>query len=410
MNTINTSLISPSNASRAMMENRQIEQNGGSVPLEKPSVESAIERVKGQTGIASGHLAPFQRLAAEHNTIIGVRAVEPVATGLIEAGHPTKDFHIKGKSADWGPQAGLICVDQALSKLEKFAENNPQKIAKANEQTTGSIQDGSAVSVPLTVSSNRLNDLLKLGKIDQLQAETPHGVIRFSAQGPSHQMYAFEGKRQSPLDNNFQITHQGKPVEVLAKTEGGKALTADYDLYLIGPHLSDLGPQDKLPVPDIAHSVFKERIDGYKQRSADPNQYEAPHELREDYESAGRFYQKEDSNIGNATSRIANMIPAINEALVGNGEWVVHHNADSGSPATDVAANYPVTFFLPAKLGRFDEVSIINDGKEMAELIRTAKDSGYHMPLNPLWEKEVVNVRRPAFSEAQARLSSSRTA
>lgn len=410
MNTINTSLISPSNASRAMMENRQIEQNGGSIPLEKPSVESAIERVKGQTGIASGHLAPFQRLAAEHNTIIGVRAVEPVATGLIEAGHPTKDFHIKGKSADWGPQAGLICVDQALSKLEKFAENNPQKIAKANEQTTGSIQDGSAVSVPLTVSSNRLNDLLKLGKIDQLQAETPHGVIRFSAQGPSHQMYAFEGKRQSPLDNNFQITHQGKPVEVLAKTEGGKALTADYDLYLIGPHLSDLGPQDKLPVPDIAHSVFKERIDGYKQRSADPNQYEAPHELREDYESAGRFYQKEDSNIGNATSRIANMIPAINEALVGNGEWVVHHNADSGSPATDVAANYPVTFFLPAKLGRFDEVSIINDGKEMAELIRTAKDNGYHMPLNPLWEKEVVNVRRPAFSEAQARLSSSRTA
>lgn len=410
MNTINTSLISPSNASRAMMENRQIEQNGGSIPLEKPSVESAIERVKGQTGIASGHLAPFQRLAAEHNTIIGVRAVEPVATGLIEAGHPTKDFHIKGKSADWGPQAGLICVDQALSKLEKFAENNPQKIAKANEQTTGSIQDGSAVSVPLTVSSNRLNDLLKLGKIDQLQAETPHGVIRFSAKGPSHQMYAFEGKRQSPLDNNFQITHQGKPVEVLAKTEGGKALTADYDLYLIGPHLSDLGPQDKLPVPDIAHSVFKERIDGYKQRSADPNQYEAPHELREDYESAGRFYQKEDSNIGNATSRIANMIPAINEALVGNGEWVVHHNADSGSPATDVAANYPVTFFLPAKLGRFDEVSIINDGKEMAELIRTAKDNGYHMPLNPLWEKEVVNVRRPAFSEAQARLSSSRTA
>lgn len=410
MNTINTSLISPSNASRAMMESRQIEQNGGSVPLEKPSVESAIERVKGQTGIASGHLAPFQRLAAEHNTIIGVRAVEPVATGLIEAGHPTKDFHIKGKSADWGPQAGLICVDQTLSKLEKFAENNPQKIAKANEQTTGSIQDGSAVSVPLTVSSNRLNDLLKLGKIDQLQAETPHGVIRFSAQGPSHQMYAFEGKRQSPLDNNFQITHQGKPVEVLAKTEGGKALTADYDLYLIGPHLSDLGPQDKLPVPDIAHSVFKERIDGYKQRSADPNQYEAPHELREDYESAGRFYQKEDSNIGNATLRIANMIPAINEALVGNGEWVVHHNADSGSPATDVAANYPVTFFLPAKLGRFDEVSIISDGKEMAELIRTAKDSGYHMPLNPLWEKEVVNVRRPAFSEAQARLSSSRTA
>lgn len=410
MNTINTSVISPSSASRAMLENRQMEQGAGSGPLQKRSLESAIERVKGQTGIASGHLAPFQRLATAYNTIIGVRAVEPVATGLIEAGHPTKDFHIKGKSADWGPQAGLICVDQGLSKLEKFSETDPQKIAKASEQTTSCIQDGYAVSVPLAVSSNRLNDLLKLGKIDQLQPETRDGVIRFNAQGPSHKIYAFEGKRQSPLDNDFQITHQGKPVEVLAKTEGGKALTADYDLHLIGPYMSDFGQQDKLPVPDVAQSVFKKRVDTYKQRSADPNQYKVPNELREDYESADRFYQKEDSNIGNATSRIANMIPAINEALVGKGERVVHHSTDSGSPVADVAANYPVTFFLPAKLGRFDEIAIINDSKEMAELIRTAKDSGYHMPLNPLWEKEVVNVRRPAFSEAQARLSSSRTA
>ncbi len=408
MNSINnTSAISPSGISAQTLGNPPIEQGARSAHSAQLSVEAAVERVKGQTGIASSHLAPLQGLAAAYNSIIGVRAVEPVATGLIEAGHPTKDFHIKGKSADWGPQAGLICVDQAFSKLEKIAENNPDKIAHANEQTLSCIRDGHAVAVPLTVSSKRLNDLLKLGKITQLQPENPRGLIHFTAQGPSHQPYVFEGKRQSPLNDTYQITHQGKAIEVLAKNEGGKALTADYDLHLIGPHLSDLGPQDKLPVPDIAHSVFKERINGYKQRSADPNGYKIPEELRADFESTAHFYQNEDSNIGNATSRIANMIPAINEALVGKGEWVVHHNADSGSPATDVAANYPVTFFLPAKLGLFDEVCVINDSTEMAKLILTAKDSGYHMPLNPLWEKEVVKVRRSDFSNAQARLSAS---
>lgn len=99
------------------------------------------------------------------------------------------------------------------------------------------------------------------------------------------------------------------------------------------------------------------------------------------------------------------MIGLINQKLVGEGERVVHHNADSGSPATEVAANYPTTFFLPAKLGRFDEISIIHDSREMAELIKTAKDSGYHVPLNPLWEKEVTNVRRSAFTQAKNSLA-----
>ncbi|WP_242522221.1 hypothetical protein [Pseudomonas orientalis] len=95
------------------------------------------------------------------------------------------------------------------------------------------------------------------------------------------------------------------------------------------------------------------------------------------------------------------MINIINRKLVGDAEQVVHHSADSGNPFTDVSANYPVTFFLPAKLGRFDEISIICDAREMAEFINTAKDSGYHLPLNPLWEKEVVEVRRPDFIRAQ---------
>ena len=207
------------------------------------------------------------------------------------------------------------------------------------------------------------------------------------------------------VEGVYLISQQGKPLEVLAKTPEGKPLTADYDLHLIGPHISDLGPQDNLPVPDVAHDVFKARVNGYSDRATDSRPRNLAPELRQDYASAASFYRKEDPDIGNATSRIATMIPVINAALVGGGERVVHHNADSGSPASEPAANYPATFFLPARLGAFDEICVIENCQQMTELIQQAKNSGYYMPLNPLWEPEVTSLRRSDFTNAQRLLN-----
>ncbi|MDQ0739293.1 anthrax toxin-like adenylyl cyclase domain-containing protein [Pseudomonas sp. W4I3] len=364
-------------------------------------LRTLVEQVKQHTGIVSSHLAPLQQIAVATNSIIGIRPVERVATGLIEAGHPTKDFHIKGKSANWGPQAGLICTDQAFSKLEQAAQTSPEKLAKANAQILDCIAHGHAIPIPLEVSRHRIDELVKLGQITEVAADKTDGTLQLSARGPSQQSYTFDARPVSPGHDNFLITHKGKALEVLAKQAEGKALTADYDLHMIAPHLSDVGVQDKLPVPDVAHSVFKDRVGRYQQ---------VPQELTADFKSAAHFYRKENPDLGNITPRIEGMIGIINQKLVGDGERVVHHNADSGSPATEVAANYPATFFLPSKLGRFDEISIIHDSREMAELIKTAKDSGYHVPLNPLWEKEVVNIRRSDFTLAQQRLSGSRHA
>ncbi|WP_411566473.1 anthrax toxin-like adenylyl cyclase domain-containing protein [Pseudomonas orientalis] len=398
MKTTILSVTSPSSSSLEALQRNQsrfdnrVAGDAGNLPPD------LLERVKEQTGIVSSHLEPLQRIAVTTNSIIGIRPVESVATGLIEAGHPTKDFHIKGKSANWGPQAGLICTDQALSKLESAPE---EKVAKANAQILDCVEQRHAVPIPLKLSRHRLDELVNLGHITDLSAKGADGTVQLSARGPSGQRYTFQARPGSPADDTYLITHQGKPVEVLAKQAEGKPLTADYDLHMVAPHLSDFGPQDKLPVPDVAHSVFKERVNRYRQ---------VPQELRADFASAASFYQKEHPHLGNATPRLEQMIGIINQELVGDAERVVHHNADSGSPATEVTANYPATFFLPAKLGRFDEISIIHDSKEMAELIKTAKDSGYHVPLNPLWEKELVNIRRSDFTEAKHNLSKSRYA
>lgn len=388
MKTRSLSVTSPSALSMEALHRKQsLQKNAGAGEFDSLH-PPLIERVKEQTGIVSSHLEPLQQIAATTNSIIGIRPVESVATGLIEAGHPTKDFHIKGKSANWGPQAGLICSDQALSKLESA----PEKVAKANAQILDCVEQGHAVPIPLKLSRGRLNELVKLGAITELSAKDANGTLHLSAQGPSGQRYTFQARSAAPAADTYLITHQDKPLEVLAKQAEGKPLTADYDLHMVAPHLSDFWPQDKLPVPDVAHSVFKERVNRYKQ---------VPQKLLADFASAANFYQKEDPHLGNATSRLKQMIGIINQKLVGDAERVVHHNADSGSPATEVTANYPATFFLPAKLGRFDEISIIRDAREMADFIKTAKDSGYHLPLNPLWEKEVVEVRRPDFIRAQ---------
>ncbi|WP_097304472.1 anthrax toxin-like adenylyl cyclase domain-containing protein [Pseudomonas chlororaphis] len=396
--------IQPSGASLASL-NQAIEGQmaPGSAKNSVSDLLQVMEKVQHRTGIVASHLAPLQSVAKEHNCIIGIRPVETVATGLIEEGHPTKDFHIKGKSANWGPQAGMICVDQAFSKLEGCLASDPGRIDKFNGQTRQCIEEGHAVAIPLVISRERMGTLLAADLITDMQAADAEGCIRFSAKAPGGGLYTFAAV-PGAVEGLYQISQQGQPLEVLAKAPGGKALTADYDLHLIGPHISDLGPQDNLPVPDVAHDVFKARIDGYSARTADSRPRNLAQELRQDYASAGSFYSKEDPDIGNATSRIAEMIPVINTALVGVGERVVHHNADSGSPASDNASNYPATFFLPARLGAFDEICVIENSRQMAELILQAKNSGYHIPMNPLWEPEVTSVRRADFTQAQALL------
>ncbi|MNJ15534.1 Calmodulin-sensitive adenylate cyclase precursor [compost metagenome] len=355
-------------------------------------IDSLIVAIKHRTGVVTAHLARLQAVAKEHNCLIAIRPVEAAASGLIEAGHPTKGFHIKGKSSNWGLPAGFIPVDQALSKLEKYMSTTPERVNKFNEQVEQCITDKHAVDIPLVVSRARIDYLLESGFINDWHMSGEGKTIKVSATGPSGDIYEFEGIRcEDGHAPEYRIFHGQQPLRVLAKEPQGKPLTADYDLLLIGPHLGDLGPQDSLPVPDVNHRIFQQRIDRYARM---------PEALKDDYLDPQRFYSKEDPDKGNITTRVARMIPILNQALVGEGEPVIHHSTDSSNPASDPAANYPATFFLPTKFGSFDEIVIVENSQELAALIQEAKNCGYHVPLNPLWEQEVTTVRRASFERA----------
>lgn len=365
------------------------------------SLQLLVWQIKDKTGLVPAHLIPLQRVASEHNCIIGIRPVDKLATALIEAGHPTKGFHIKGKSASWGPQAGFICVEQRFSKLENAS---PERIAKFNLQTQACIAEGHAAAVPLEVSQSRLHALFEQGLIDKLSPENPRGVSHLRASGPGGERYAFEALRlPGNGEARYLISHRGAPLEVLAPHAEARSFTADYDLMVIAPHVSDLGPEDNLQVLDVSHQVFRQRLENYRTLP----EHAA---LRQDYDDPASFYRKSDGEIGNASERARRMIGVLNQALVGDGEKVVHHATDSANPVTDPESNYPATFALPCKIGRFEPLCIIENKDDLAELVMQAKNAGYHVPLNPLWEKEVLGVRSDRFTAAKLTLEAAQLA
>ncbi|GAM52547.1 adenylate cyclase ExoY [bacterium endosymbiont of Mortierella elongata FMR23-6] len=349
-----------------------------------PTLDDLVKCVAKKSGIVPRHLAPLQQVAQDYNSIIGIRPVEKIATELIENGYPTKNLHTKGKSATWGAQSGLICVDQGYSKIE----NKPAQIKKLNQQTQQCIADNHAKSVPLAIPLMRLTNLQNNGCIHALSDKNAQGIVTFKAAGPSGKEYSFEATCEpNHSEGLYQITHEGEPIMVLAPPEGTKPFTADYDLLLIGPHLSDLGPQDNLQVPDVAHRQKYQSL---------PNS-----DATDDLWDISNFCRKADSETGNTSTRMKEMIPVINRYLVGDGNPVVHHSADSSNPVADPTTNYPATFVLPMKLGRSEKICVVENGYELAELFQQAKNHGYHIPTNPLWEKEVRDIKRSSFTNAR---------
>lgn len=352
------------------------------------NIDELITQIKDETGILTSHLQPLGKLASRTNCIIAMRPVEKIASQLIMTGHPTKNLHIKGKSASWGPQAGMICVDQKFSKLEA---SDQKTVDQFNTCVKRCLQLNYASSVQLSVSKAHLNYLLNKGLVT-LSLEI-NGRISIEGKAPSGKNYTFLGVRDK--NDCYRIFYNETPIEVLAPNSQMPPFTADYDLLLVAPHISEIGPQDRLPIPDVAHPVFSRRL---KQYQSLPNNIE----MMRDYYSTKNFYAKADPDMGNASLRVRNIVPLINRELnCRPGFEVVHHGADDSNPATDMTSNYPATFFLPKPMAAFKKISIVHDKTELIQMVQTIKDAHYHVSLNPLWETEITQIKRSCYIQGR---------
>ena len=212
---------------------------GGSIKLSKTSADFLVDLVNklaSKTGMVKRHLLPIQAVARKTQQIIAFRPVDHMSTGLIEEGYPTKGFAIKGKSSNHGPQAGLICVDQRLSKLHVTLRDDDDmrqnQITTYNENVQECIKSGDAISVNLTLSQKRFEWLENNGVFSIEKDHKQSGVLKLLSEGLEY--------RSEKKGEHFEISYEGEPLKVLADPVSGLPLTADYDLMFIAPKVEDL--------------------------------------------------------------------------------------------------------------------------------------------------------------------------
>lgn len=293
------------------------------------------------SGVVHRHAEGILTIARRKNTVIFVRSVNLFATSLIAEGYATKGLKIKGKSADWGPQAGFICENQALSKL---ARKDPTKADKFNQKVKQSLADNDCCAVPLIITNNRFLELLKQNIIHTINV-SDH-VHTITSVGLPHQQfllyphrkmatghYPLLNKKYTSLTqsmfNNMPALRNGYwvmtkihhhqdwlPVTVLADKDSKLPLTADYDLFSVCPHLSAFNPGQKPRLQDALKAV-KQSLGQTSRRNSDPD-------------------------LGLLSSLTTEVIGMIN---CYSPQKIVHHGCEVDNPVTEL--DYPVTVFTP---------------------------------------------------------------
>src|ERR1700731_1431402 len=110
-------------------------------------------------GMTRHDMDSAQAVAARRDEIIMFRDTGCWSRPYIALGHPTKPFHVKGKSSDWGPHAGLVPYDSEFSKA--FSDAAIKKGFGLNKEA---IAGNYARTIPLFVSEAFIRGELLVNK------------------------------------------------------------------------------------------------------------------------------------------------------------------------------------------------------------------------------------------------------
>ena len=301
-------------------------------------------------GIPREYIEKIQSVAEMLGVIIGIRPVARICRTLILELYASKPLCIKAKSADWGPQSGFLPVDQALSKKAGLED----EVAKYNAYVEQCLTDGLAVSWPLSVSTDRLDELKRLSVLENAHKIVPNSGYQRAESFESflkandrkvNSVFEAHQKEDGQWDIFVTTNESSVPLKVLADKKYGP-ITADFDLLFVDAHYAeiDLGQQDR-------HHGFHPKLGIYSKRM----EVVATH---------------------------------INQALDrGPGKDMVHHGADTANPASNMEDNLPATIFLPRKkMGIYESPLLITTQEELACFMLTMQKMGYKTDINPQWD------------------------
>lgn len=362
-------------------------------------------------GMTPADMLATQRVAERRDEVIMFRDTGAWSRPYIALGHPTKPFHVKGKSSDWGPHAGLVPFNSEFSKAFKASD-----IEKGKKMNHIAIQGNYARPIPLFVAEDFIRRELLVPKgsagrppIDRMTSPRP-GILYFFCTKPNDdpkqpgKPYVLFGKKASngkyeifafPLDaagasEKTLFLKESSAEALLAMTVPGadKPITGDYDLFAVCPSWANFGGLDRKMDPTLDDP----RIKASNQRT---RQKAAMGDLRAIASLAALESAKtpEDPDRGNLTGRIAAAIAALVGAMGGKFPRV-HHNAESGRPfAPGAEDGFPLTTFHPRRgIGGYTFLNAtINDLGDLRDYFNRLYAGGYYPPRNRSWDMTSLN-------------------
>lgn len=380
-------------------------------------------------GIPTDHAVKMQQVAWSTNSVFGIRPVDRGVRTLIQEGYPTKDIRVKGKSSNWGPQNGFICIDQMLSKKE----GNFAVIVKQNQAIQSGLDQGHFNKVPLTISDARIQELEALGSIKITERTTEDGEVRggrlimeakADREGQSGQAHTFLTVPSHKPGENLVLYGRSngvslfyEPVEVVAEPNINEPVTADYDLFFVAGKVEDFGSVDQRSVSQ--GGLNRDEVVGQQRQPQNPGRRGSTGSLNTHVDGSdlsragsvgrvdilGRFNANQGKPLGAISKRVNGLMTQINKVLDrGENREMVHHGEDAGNPSSDMADNFPATFYLPQKMrGTYqgeivtlEPVTVLENLSDYQKMVSVLKDNGYHFTDNKNWPK----VRRNSFQAA----------
>ncbi|HVA51439.1 MAG TPA: anthrax toxin-like adenylyl cyclase domain-containing protein [Pirellulales bacterium] len=390
-----------------------------------------------ENGMTKADMVAAAQVATQLDEVIIFRSTGPWSRRWIERGCPSKNFHVKGKSSDWGPQAGFVPYQGIYSKVG----HDPGKAKKGTEANDDGLNHHFAGKRQLALTLEEL----QLQR-DQQEEDPPRSAVLqmapvpdskdyflFAVRSGDQKRFAFRAvwsggaaydvfvyPENAPSDPKRLVFEKATPLEVMTSSEKGadnKPMTGDYDLMAVCPKWGNLHSRSikEISKPGL---VIGTKVQPGQTFAAGSNLDQVldmrlnTGRMTPDYLKQPRSEQHwrlqmgavdEHADMGNLTPRILRCINALNATMPNGGGAFrrVHHNAEShrnhafgAVSGAEMARGecFPLTVFQPDALlwassptSQYSNVATLENLPEFQQYVLLLKEAGYFVPRNCVW-------------------------
>ena len=391
-----------------------------------------------ENGMTRPDMDAALRAARQLGDVIVFRSTGRWSMRWLDRSYPSKNFHVKGKSSDWGPQAGLVPFDGIYSKVgadDAKARDGTDKNRKGEQEgfaTSSQLRlSRTEIDIQLTLACNgrtALTSVQTLPASEHLLLTAARSkdlkVFTFVAMktGVDYAIFAFPANAKVPpafvlVDQITTGKLQADPLLVMVSEEvgaGRRPMTGDYDLMAVCPphanYMSRSVKEISKPAlqlnPDVAHKAHA--LKGQTFAAGVP--LDKLLEMRLNTGTTAKLKApgkdnpwQEHADMGNLTPRILRCINTLNVEMGAVGGKAalrrVHHNAESHRHANFGALKsrdmendkdgFPLTGFHPRHLGRYADVCTIENMTDFRDYAAALNSAGFFVPKNWSWNMSI---------------------